>query len=370
MTQYKGESDYAHGTAPSMGVLLVNLGTPDAPTPAAVRRYLAEFLSDPRVIEAPAALWWLILHGVILRIRPRRSARLYQKVWTEEGAPLLAISKRQVAALQKALDTGLRGPVKVALGMRYGNPSIADGLEILRRADARRILILPLYPQYSATTTASTFDAVADVLKRWRWLPALRMVDHYHDHPFYIRALAASIQAHWKRHGRSERLLFSFHGIPKRYLEAGDPYHCECRKTARLVAEALRLPEGSWQVSFQSRVGREEWLKPYTDQVLAKWPAQGVKSVDVVCPGFSADCLETLEEIAEENREVFLSAGGESYRYIPALNDSPSHIELLADLALANGQGWPEISGDYDPDRQARAGADSLERARALGSVR
>lgn len=365
MSRYQGEPEYTHGESACTGVLLTNLGTPDAPTPQALRRYLREFLSDPRVVEAPPLIWWLVLHGVILRVRPRRSARLYAKVWTDEGSPLLSIARRQAEALQKELDTRLQGPVKVVLGMRYGNPSLADALEILRRADARRLLILPLYPQYSATTTASTFDAVADELKTWRWLPELRMINHYHDDPGYIAALVASIRQYWAAHGRGDRLLFSFHGVPKRYLLAGDPYHCECYKTARLVSEQLALKDEQWSVSFQSRVGREEWLRPYTDEILAAWPKAGVKRVDVICPGFSADCLETLEEIAQENRDLFLGAGGENFHYIPALNERSEHIEALADLVVRHSQGWPEMDQDYDA--QAQAAIAQASRLRALG---
>ena len=370
MSRYLGESDYAHGAEPCTGILLTNLGTPDAPTPAALRRYLAEFLWDPRVVETPRLIWWLVLHGVILRIRPRRSARLYAKVWEADGSPLLEISRRQAAALQRALQAKLTGRVEVALAMRYGQPSIAYGLDLLRRHGARRVLVFPLYPQYAAATTASTFDAVADVLRRWRWLPELRMIAHYHDDPGYIAALAASVRSYWQQHGASERLLFSFHGIPKRYFLAGDPYHCECQKTARLVAEQLEAAKDRWSLAFQSRFGPQEWLTPYTDHTLREWARGGVRSVDVVCPGFSADCLETLEEIGQQNREVFLTAGGEDYRYIPALNDSPEHIEALADIVARHCAGWPATDPARDPERQATELKASAERARAMGSPR
>jgi ferrochelatase len=370
MPRFLGDPSYAHGTQPCMGVLVTNLGTPDAPTPRALRRYLAEFLADPRVVETPRVIWWLALHAVILRVRPRRSARLYEKVWQEAGSPLLRISRSQTAALQRALTQKLPGPVRVALGMRYGKPSIAAALDELRHASARRLLVLPLYPQYSATTTASTFDAVADQLKNWRWLPELHFVTHYHDEPGYIRALARSVKATWEAHGRSRRLLFSFHGIPNRYFLAGDPYHCQCRKTARLVADELGMPEGDWTVSFQSRFGPQEWLAPYTDRTLREWAKNGISSVDVICPGFSADCLETLEEIAQLNREVFLSAGGERYTYIPALNDGVEHIQLLADLVAKHSQGWPEASPDWDVQRQAAELALSRQRAAAMGAPR
>ncbi len=370
MTVYHGEAGYSHGTLPVTGILITNLGTPDAPTAQALRRYLGEFLWDPRIVEIPRPLWWLILHGVILRIRPKRSAHAYQKVWTDEGSPLLAISRKQAAALQQLLEKQFGGPVKVALGMRYGNPSIADGLAELRRANARRILVLPLYPQYAASTTASTFDAVADVLKTWRWIPELRMVNHYHDDPAYINALVTSIRESWEKHGQAERLLFSFHGIPKRCLLAGDPYHCECHKTARLVAEQLQLPADRWQLAFQSRFGREEWLKPYTDKTLEAWGKAGVKSVDIVCPGFSADCLETLEEMAMLNRGVFLEAGGEKYHYIPALNDRDDHMQALADLVKKHTQGWPEVDAEWNATHHTVESEASRRRALEMGAAR
>ncbi len=370
MTAYIGNPDYVHGSPSCTGILLTNLGTPDAPTPAALRRYLGEFLADPRVVEFPRPLWLAVLHGVVLRVRPRRAAHAYRKVWSGEGSPLLAISRHQATALQEALTRRVPGPVKVVLGMRYGNPSLPAALDALRQANARRILVLPLYPQYSATTTASTFDAVAATLRRWRDLPDLRFVSRYHDRDGYVRALAASIRQHWASHSPGERLLFSFHGLPKRYLHAGDPYHCECHKTARLVAEALELPPERWQLAFQSRFGREEWLQPYTDATLRAWAEHGIRHVDVVCPGFAADCLETLEEIAIQNRELFHAAGGEAYHYIPALNARPEHIDFLADLVLEQTQGWSQTAGDWDDMRAERDAAASRARALALGAAR
>lgn len=340
---------FAHDQADHAGVLLANLGTPDAPTPDALRRYLAEFLWDSRVVEIPRLPWWVILHGAILRLRPARSARKYQLIWTPEGSPLLAIGRRQQAAVAAALAQRFPGPIPVALGMRYGNPSIAAALAELRDAGARRLLVLPLYPQYSAATTASTFDAVTAELRAWRWLPELRFIARYHDEPGYLDALAESVREA-RREWPGERLLFSFHGLPKRTLLAGDPYHCHCQKTARLVAERLELPPEQWAVAFQSRFGRAEWLQPYTGALLAEWAKTGVKSVDVICPGFAADCLETLEEIAIENRQTFLESGGERYRYIPALNDTPAHIDALADLIGRHAAGWPEFSAAYDAD--------------------
>jgi ferrochelatase len=358
--------DYRHDRPECLGILLTNLGTPDTPSIPDVRRYLAEFLWDPRVVEMARLPWWLILHGMILRTRPARSAKAYRSVWTAAGSPLLAIARRQATALQDLLSERCAGPVKVALGMRYGNPSVPSALAELRQANARRMLVFPLYPQYSGSTTGSAFDAVTRELTRWRWLPELRFINQYHDEPGYIDALAASIQTHWAEHGQPERLLFSFHGIPQDYFEQGDPYHCQCRKTARLVAERLELAPERWFLSFQSRLGKKEWLKPYTDATLKEWGAAGVTSVQVLSPGFSADCLETIEEIDAENRHLFLDAGGKDYSYIPCLNDNPDHLEMLADLIVRHSCGWPELAGQaVDADALARRS----ERARAMGAA-
>lgn len=363
--RFENTTGFRHDQNECLGVLLLNLGTPDAPTVPAVRRYLAEFLWDPRVVEIPRPIWWLILNGIILRTRPARSARAYQTVWTEDGSPLLHISRQQAAAVAPALQSRIKGPVHVALGMRYGNPSVADALANLRAANARRLLVLPLYPQYSATTTASTFDAVTRELGRWRWLPEVRFVNQYHDEPAYIAALVASIRDYWATHGEPERLLFSFHGIPQDYFLGGDPYHCHCQKTARLVVESLGLAQGRWGLSFQSRVGTKEWLRPYTDETLQTWGAEHVGSVQVVTPGFAADCLETIEEIGEENRERFQSAGGGDYSLIPCLNDRPDHIAMLADLIVRHAGGWPETSGTM-PDQTELA--QRASRAKAMGA--
>lgn len=366
---YVDEPDYAHGSPECSGVLLVNLGTPDAPTAAAVRRYLAQFLSDPRVIELPRWQWLPILHGIVLRTRPRRVARAYASIWGDEGAPLLAISRRQAEALQAALAARAPGPVRVALGMSYGRPSIPEALAELRRAGARRIVLLPLYPQYSGSTTGSVFEAVAAELSRWRWIPEFRFIQHYADDPGYVDALAASIRDYRDAHGAGELLLFSFHGVPRRYLDNGDPYHCLCQKTARLVAARLGLGDGEWRLSFQSRFGREPWLQPYTDETVAALGREGVGRLDVICPGFPADCLETLEEIAIGNREAFEAAGGGELRYIPALNDDPRHVDALAGLVLRHTRGWPETDADAPaPDADARAA--SRARALALGAHR
>jgi len=312
-----------------IGILITNLGTPDAPTTSALRRYLNEFLGDPRVVEIPRPLWWLILHGIVLRIRPKRSAALYQKIWTAEGSPLLLNSQNLVKALQQLLPAE---DFKVVLGMRYGQPSIKEALSVLRQSGCERIIILPLFPQYSAATTASTFDAIADALKTWRVIPELKMITHYFANAFYISALVESIKQHWQLHGEQDLLLFSFHGLPQRCIDLGDPYQQQCLTTAQLVAEHLQLPQAKWSVVFQSRFGYAQWLKPYCADTLQTLPGKGIKSVSVICPGFAVDCLETLEEINQLNRELFLKAGGEKFFYIPALNDSVVQVDLLAEI--------------------------------------
>jgi ferrochelatase len=322
------ERPVAKGTPHKTGVLLVNLGTPDAPTPAAARRYLAEFLWDPRVVEIPRPLWWLLLHGIVLRVRPGKSAHAYQSIWTERGSPLLVLSQDLAAALAAELGN----EVRVEIAMRYGSPAIRAKLEAMKAWGVSRILVLPLYPQYAAATTASTFDAVVATVKRWRQIPEWTFVSDYHDEPAYIEAVAESIASYWQEHGRPQRLLMSFHGLPERSRALGDPYHDQCQRSAALIAQHLGLEPGAWQVVFQSRFGPASWLKPYCVEVLKTLPGEGVRAVDLVCPGFAVDCLETLEEIAIANREVFLTAGGERYRYLPALNDSPAHARLLAGL--------------------------------------
>ena len=363
--QYVGTPDYTHGTPARMGVLLVNLGTPDEPTTSAVRRYLAEFLWDPRVIEAPRPLWWLVLHGIILRTRPAKSAHAYQKVWTPGGSPLLLESRALTQAVAGRLQARFGDRVRVELAMTYGNPSIPDVLERLRRDNVQRLLVLPMYPQYSATTTASIFERVTDELSGWRFIPELRMVNQYWAEDRYVRALGDSIATHWQTHGR-KHLVFSFHSIPKRYFLAGDPYHCFCQGTARRVAEQLGLEPGEWSVGFQSRFGREEWLKPYVDLMLAEYARRGPKRVTLVCPGFAADCLETIEEINMQNREAFLGAGGEAFDYVPCLNASPAQVDLYEHLVLKHTQGWPEVDGSDDSAELPK----SRERALALGATR
>ena len=350
---------FSHQQQPRIGILVTNLGTPAAPTAAALKPYLKQFLSDRRVVDLPRLLWWPILNLIILNVRPKKSAEAYSEVWSEEGSPLLVHTRRQTDAIRERLQQVFGDQVVVDFGFRYGEPSIARGIESLKQQGARKLLVLPLYPQYSAPTGASTFDAVAEDFQKRRWLPDFRFITHYHDHPGYIEALAASVRRHWEQHGRADRLLMSFHGIPRRYFDSGDPYFCECHKTARLLSEALGLGEGEYQLVFQSRFGREEWLQPYTDETLEALPGEGVKSVQVICPGFAADCLETLEEIALQYKELFLESGGERFEYIPALNEDTAHIDMLADLACDNLRGWLDA-----PEGSADAGAGIAERTR------
>ncbi|MFT7722025.1 MAG: ferrochelatase [Roseateles sp.] len=326
--------------APETAVLLCNLGSPDAPTAPALRRYLAQFLADPRVVEIPRLAWAPILHGIILRVRPARSAAKYATVWTPEGSPLKLWTDRQARLLQGLLgERGLR--VRVAVAMRYGEPAIRQTLDALQRDGVRRVLVLPAYPQYSGATTASVIDDVARWALRTRHLPELRFVNRYHDDAGYIAALAQTVREHWQREGRGEKLVMSFHGMPERTQRLGDPYHGECLATGRLLADALGLKDGEWLLTFQSRFGKARWLQPYTEPSLVQLAQGGLQSVDVVCPGFAADCLETLEEIAQEARDAFLRAGGRRFGYIPCLNDHPAHIRALAALAQAHLQGWP-----------------------------
>ncbi|MGE0384443.1 MAG: ferrochelatase [Gammaproteobacteria bacterium] len=361
-------NDFDHAALPRAGVLIVNLGTPAAPTPAAVRRYLAEFLADPRVVELPRLLWLPILHGVVLPLRARRSAHAYAQIWRPDGSPLLALSRRLASGIRAALQARFPDRFAVELAMRYGDPGVEAALARLLQAGSDRLVVLPLYPQYSAATTASTFDALARALAHHRRLPELRFVAQYHDDPGYVRALVAAIQAHWKSHGRGDCLLFSFHGLPERSLRDGDPYHCQCHKTARLVAEALGLAPERWRVAFQSRFGRQEWLKPYTEPTLAELARTGTVDVDVVSAGFAVDCLETLEEIDLRYRAAFLAAGGRRFGYIPCLNDSPAHVEALTGIVLAHAAGWPQCGADFATELAGReAGA---ARARAMGAPR
>jgi ferrochelatase len=331
---------FNHQQAGKIGVLVTNLGTPSAPTASALRPYLKQFLSDRRVVDLPRLLWWPILHLGILRLRPARSARAYAKVWTDQGSPLLVHTRAQASALAESLAREYGDDLVLEYGFRYGEPSISTGLQSLFDRGARKLLVLPLYPQYAGATVGSTFDALAAELAGRRWVPDLRLVTHYHDHPGYIAALATSIRRHWQDRGRADKLILSYHGIPERYRDNGDPYFCECLKTSRLLAEELGLASGDYITSFQSRFGPEEWVKPYTDVILQELAATGVRSVQVACPGFAADCLETLEEIAIRYGGLFEAAGGERFEYIPALNSEPAHIDFLQQLVQQNLQYW------------------------------
>ena len=362
---FRPEPGYRHGTAARTAVLLVNLGTPDEPTPAALRRYLAEFLGDPRVVEIPRLVWWPILHGIILRTRPAKSAAKYASIWSAEGSPLAVWTARQATLLHGHL--GERGNrVVVRHAMRYGRPSVASVLDELRAEGVTRVLVLPLYPQYAAATTASVSDAVMQWSLVARRTPEFRFVNEYHDDAGYIDALAHTVRGHWQTHGRGDRLVLSFHGVPHRSLELGDPYHCQCHKTARLLGERLGLTREQMLVTFQSRFGKARWLEPYTEPTLRELAAQGVGRVDVMCPGFTSDCLETLEEIAQEARDAFLEAGGREFQYIACLNDEPSWIRALAGIAEQHMQGWDTRE---PAERQAAELERQRERALALGAA-
>lgn len=363
-SRFLAEPPFTHSATRRTGVLLVNLGTPDAPTPEAVRRYLAQFLSDPRVVEIPRALWWLVLHGIILRTRPAVSARRYASIWTEQGSPLRVHTEKQTLLLQGLLGERGRKDLVIRYAMRYGNPAIETVIAELKAAGCDRLLVLPLYPQYASSTTASTLDEVFRVLGKTRNQPELRTIRHFHDHPGYIAALANTIKREWMDRGRPDKLLLSFHGVPQYTLERGDPYHCECQKTARLLATALGLAPESWMVTFQSRFGRAEWLQPYTQATLEALGKSGTRRVDVVCPGFVADCLESLEEIAQEGRKLFLAAGGKEFNYLPCLNESDSWIAALAELVGDGLAGWPATAGS-EPEMAA-----TLALARAMGASR
>lgn len=332
--RFLGRNKSIHEKKAKIGVLLTNLGTPDAPTASALRRYLREFLSDPRVVEIPRLIWLIILHGIILRVRPKKSAKLYESIWTEEGSPLLVISQQQRDKVAAQLAEKYGDNVQVELAMRYGTPSISNALDKLQLAGANKLVVLPLYPQYAGPTVGSTFDAVVNQLKTWRWVPSFSFISGYHDNPNYIRALAQSINEHIQAHGKPDKLVLSFHGMPKYFLEQGDPYYCFCVKTTRLLMEVLEFSEDDYVMTFQSRFGKAEWLKPYTDETLIDL-ADNNKHVAVISPAFSADCLETLEELVHENRDVFLAAGGEEYHYIAALNSDELHIETIVDLIAA-----------------------------------
>ncbi|WP_448565697.1 ferrochelatase [Thalassotalea ganghwensis] len=332
MSRFLGRSKEIHQTKAKVGVLLTNLGTPEQPTAPALRRYLREFLSDPRVVEIPRLIWMVILHGIILRVRPQKSAKLYQSIWTEQGSPLMVISQALTEQVASRLQEKHQDKVIVDLAMRYGQPSIDNALENFQKQGVQRIIVLPMYPQYAGPTTGSTFDAVVNHMKKWRWIPSLHFIGSYHDQPLYIEALVKTIEEHVAAHGKPDKLVLSYHGMPKHFLDSGDPYYCFCHKTTRLVRERLGWQEQDFVMSFQSRFGKAEWLKPYTDETLAQLAKEGHKHVAIISPAFSADCLETLEELKHENKDVFLSAGGETYHYIPALNDRSDHCDMVMHL--------------------------------------
>ena len=322
--KFVGEEDFKHQNRQKIGVLICNLGTPETYKTKDVRRFLRQFLSDGRVIEIPKIIWWFILNGIILTLRPSKSAKLYKSVWTKEGSPLLVLSKKLTEKLKKSVGDSC----EVELAMRYGNPSMESALMSLKNKNCRKLIVIPMFPQYSGTTTGSIFDEVARVLSKWRWVPSLSFVNSYHDQPEYINALADSLSNHIKNNS-PQKIIFTYHGIPKRNFDLGDPYQCYCQKTTRLVAEKLNLEDDTYITTFQSRFGPAEWLKPYTSDTMGELPLQEVKNVLVVAPAFSVDCLETIEEIDQENKEIFLKAGGEKFTYAPCLNDSSGQVNLL-----------------------------------------
>jgi len=348
------EPAFRHDYTPKTGILLINLGTPTAPTAKALRPYLKQFLSDSRVIEIPKAIWWFILNGIILNVRPAKSAAKYATIWTPDGSPLLVHTQKQATLLKGLLgEQGMRNLV-VDYAMRYGQPSVEQTMVKMREAGVERLLVIPLYPQYAGSSSATALDDVFRTLQKMRNMPEVRTVRHFHDHPAYIQALADSVREHWRLNGRAEKLVMSFHGVPRSTLDKGDPYHCECLKTGRLLAEELGLSKAEYVVSFQSRFGKAEWIKPYTTEVLSQLARDGVSKIDIMCPGFVGDCLETLEEIAMEGKEDFLTHGGKEYRYIACLNERPAWITALAEIAAANLGGWITTPDDAEM-RQLRA---------------
>lgn len=338
------KSIYQHGSPNRTGVLLINLGTPDAPTAQALRPYLKEFLSNPRVIEVPRLIWWPILHGFILPFRPKASAEKYAKIWMPEGSPLKVHTERQTKLLREALQTRLQNPPIVEYAMNIGKPSVATVMAKMQGQGCERILVIPLFPQYAASSTAAAMDNVFSVLNRMRNLPSIRTVKQYHDHPGYIAALAQNVQDYWCIHGRPNKLIISFHGTPRASLDKGDPYHCACQKTGRLLAEALALESNQYSVCFQSRFGKAKWLTPYTAATLEQMGKEQTQRVDVICPGFVSDCLETLEEIAIEAKNIFIQAGGKEFHYIPCLNERSDWIQALADITCMHLQGWLDMA--------------------------
>ncbi|MDC7715159.1 ferrochelatase [Vogesella sp. LYT5W] len=351
------EPAFRHSYTPKTGVLLINLGTPDAPTAKALRPYLKQFLSDQRVIEIPKALWWLILNGIILNLRPRKSAEKYASIWSSEGSPLLIHTRKQSQLLAEQLAAAGLENLVVDFAMRYGNPSVDSVLRSMREQGVERLLVVPLYPQYAGSSVATALDEVFRSLLRMRNMPEIRTVRHFHDFPPYIEALARQVEAHWQANGRGDKLLMSFHGVPRFTLDKGDPYHCECLKTGRLLAERLQLDKDQYVVAFQSRFGKAEWIKPYTVDTLTALAKAGTQKLDVMCPGFVGDCLETLEEIAMEGKEIFLTNGGGEYHYIPCLNEDPNWLNALSALVQQHLGGW--ITTPEDPVQRFQRAQDS-----------
>ena len=339
-------ADYQHQQRAKIGVLIVNTGTPAAPTKQALRPYLKQFLWDRRIVDTPRWLWWLVLNAIILTTRPKKSARAYQRIWTERGSPLAVHTEDQANAIQLSLHSHWGESLVVDWAMRYGDPGIESKLQSLQQQGVEKLLVLPMFPQYASATTASIFDAVANYYRQQMWLPEIHFVGHYCDHPLYITALADSVRQHWQQHGRADKILFSYHGEPLRYLQRGDPYHCQCLKTTRLVAEQLALQPMEYLTTFQSRFGPGDWLQPYTDETLKALPQQNVKHVQILCPGFAADCLETVDEIAIENKRHFLSAGGNRFEYIPALNANEQHIAALVNIIATHVNSWASLKQD------------------------
>ena len=372
MSYYNPEPKYEHGDQLKVGILLANLGTPDAPTAAALGPYLRQFLSDTRVVEIPRAIWWFILNCIILVIRPKKSAAKYAQVWMKEGSPLMVHAQKQTQLLRGFLAQKIKSPFVVELGMSYGKPSMQSAIAKLKAQHCDRILVFPLYPQYAASSSASAFDAVWRVLLKMRNMPGIRTIRSYHDHPAYIAALAQSVRDHWKINGKTdfkngEKLIMSFHGVPKVHLTKGDPYHCTCHKTGRLLADALGLSKDEYLIAFQSRFGKQEWLKPYLASTLEELGKAKAPRIDVICPGFSSDCLETLEEIAMEGKEIFIHAGGGEYHYIAALNENDAWIDAMTTIALENLQGW--VTLEWDAEQAKKDNEMTSLRAKALTSA-
>jgi len=364
MAYYKPEPHYQHGDQAKVGILLANLGTPDAPDAKSLKRYLGQFLMDRRIVEIPRFIWCWILHCIILVVRPKKSAEKYAMVWTSEGSPLMVNAQKQKKLLSGFLSQRIASPYVVELGMSYGNPSMASAIERLKAQHCNKILVFPLYPQYAASSTAASLDAIWKVLLKTRNVPAIRTIRNYHDHPAYIQALANSVLEHWAMHGKPNKLVMSFHGVPKFHLLKGDPYHCECMKTGRLLAEALNLSKEEFQIAFQSRFGKQEWLKPYLAGTLEDLGKAKTQRIDVICPGFSSDCLETLEEIAMEGKHIFQSNGGGEYHYIPCLNGRDTWINAMCDIAMENLHGW--VSTEWDAQEAEKQATLTRQRAQGL----